>query len=324
MIIVKEISKRFYVKKNRILSLKKEKKEVVKKISFKIPKGQITGLIGINGAGKTTTIKMLTTLLDYDEGQIIYDGLDLKSNKNKIRNIINMIAGGDKNLYLRLTAQENLEYFGSLYGIEEQLLSTRIDKLLNLVGLSESKNKPVEQFSKGMKQRSHIAKGLVNDPQYIFLDEPTLGLDIQVAADLRKYIKSLSTQYNKGILLTSHYFKEVEELCDYLYIINKGKIIMEGTVSEIINKIGNKKTFLIVANLSKYQKKELKYSLCSNGNIEFNGNEIKIESEKIDLEDIMKYFIKANIEIISIKQTETDLESALLSLNNKISLEEDR
>ena len=98
MIIVKEISKSFYVKKNRILSLKKEKKEVVKKISFKIPKGQITGLIGINGAGKTTTIKMLTTLLDYDEGQIIYDGLDLKSNKNKIRNIINMIAGGDKNL----------------------------------------------------------------------------------------------------------------------------------------------------------------------------------------------------------------------------------
>lgn len=234
MIEVKNVSKSFIIKEKRgFLSSNKSTLKAVDDLSIIIKKGEITGLLGINGAGKTTTVKMLATLLEPTEGTIIYDGIIKK--KHIIKNKINMIAGGERMIYWRLTARENLRYFGSLYGLYGKSLNERIGYLLNITGLEDKADIPVEKYSKGMKQRLQIARGLINDPDYIFLDEPTLGLDIQIAKDIRELFKKLAKENNKGILLTTHYMEEVEELCDYIYLMNKGKLIKEGTTTEIIN-----------------------------------------------------------------------------------------
>lgn len=234
MIEAKNLKKVYETKVSKGL-FKKEKILVnaVNDVSIRINKGEIIGFLGINGAGKTTTIKMLTTLISPTDGSYYVDGIDAIKNPMVIKKKINMVAGGERIIYWRLTAYENLWYYGSLYGLDSKLLEGRIDELLKLVGLYENKDKKVEEFSKGMKQRLQIARGLINDPEYLFMDEPTLGLDAIVSKELRKHIKSLAKEKNKGILLTSHYMEEVEELCDYIYILDKGKIINEGTAKEL-------------------------------------------------------------------------------------------
>lgn len=207
--------------------------EAVKDVSIRINEGEIIGLLGINGAGKTTTIKMLTTLLSPTSGEYFLDNIDAINNPRIIKSKINMIAGGERMIYWRLTPYENLWYYGQLYGIPNNILKERIDHLLKLVGLYENKDKKVEEFSKGMKQRLQIARGLINDPSYIFMDEPTLGLDAVTSRELREHVKTLTKEQGKGILLTSHYMEEVEELADYIYVLDKGEIIKQGTVKEL-------------------------------------------------------------------------------------------
>ena len=225
-----------YVLKERVGFLKPKKTKVihaVKDISIEIPKGRIVGVLGINGAGKTTTIRMLSSLIIPTQGSVTMNGVDAIQNHLWVKERINLISGGERNLYWRLTAKENLEYFGSLYGLSGNVLKDRIKELLKLVELEETADIPVERYSKGMKQRLQIARGLINDPEYIFLDEPTLGLDIMIAKEIRELIRGLAVKKNKGILLTTHYISEAEELCDYIYVLDKGEVIAEGTKEEL-------------------------------------------------------------------------------------------
>ncbi len=215
------------------LKRKKSKVEAVRDVSLEMRGGQIIGLLGINGAGKTTTIKMLSTLLQPTSGSIDVDGLDGVRDAIEIKKRINMIAGGERMIYWRLTARENLWYYGQLYGIDNKQLAQRIERLLGMVGLAEKQDIPVERFSKGMKQRLQIARGLINDPGYIFMDEPTLGLDAAIAKELRGYVKDLACKEGKSILLTTHYIQEVEELCEYVYVMDKGTVIAQGTPKEL-------------------------------------------------------------------------------------------
>ncbi|WP_430603047.1 ABC-2 type transport system ATP-binding protein [Enterococcus sp. DIV0724b] len=235
MLIANNLYKTFALKskisffKNRDIN----EKNAVNNLSLKVEPGKIVGLLGINGAGKTTTIKMLTTMLSPTKGEISIDNIDAIKNPLEAKEKINLISGGERNLYWRLTAEENLEYFGSLYGLKSSELKNRIKKILEVVDLVDVKNIPVEKYSKGMKQRLQIARGLINDPSYLFLDEPTLGLDVVIAKEFRKYIKRLASVENKGILLTSHYISEVEELCDYIYFLKEGSLYFQGTSQEI-------------------------------------------------------------------------------------------
>lgn len=215
------------------LKRKRTKVEAVKDVSLEIRKGQIIGLLGINGAGKTTMIKMLSTLLLPTAGSISVDGLDGVRNSMEVKRKINMVAGGERMVYWRLTSRENLWYYGQLYGLDNKLLKARINKLLEMVGLSEKQDVPVERFSKGMKQRLQIARGLINNPDYIFMDEPTLGLDAAIARELRGYVGKLASNEGKSILLTTHYIQEVEELCEYVYVMDKGTVIAQGTPKEL-------------------------------------------------------------------------------------------
>lgn len=217
----------------RFWRVERERKVAVDQVTISVPRGRITGLLGVNGAGKTTTIKMLATLLRPTSGSVSVDGLDATNRPELVRPIVNMIAGGDRALYPRLTARENLWYFGQLYNVEPRTLAARIECLLRLVELADRADALVEQLSKGMKQRLQIARGLINAPRYLLLDEPTLGLDAPIARQLRRMTRDLASVEGCGILLTSHYMSEIEELCQYIYVIHQGRIVAEGSVAHI-------------------------------------------------------------------------------------------
>ncbi len=223
VIEVKDLHREYILKKGWF---KKEKKTVtaVNEISFAVREGEIFGLLGENGAGKTTTIKMLITLLAPSSGICKVLGYDTFGQEKEIRKKINFIFGGEMGVYRRLSARDNLRYFSNLYLIDKHIAEERIEKLLELVGLTESADQLTETYSKGMIQRLQIARGLINEPDIIFMDEPTVGLDPLGARMLRNIIKELKAQ-GKTILLTTHYMYEAEELCDRVALMKKGEII---------------------------------------------------------------------------------------------------
>jgi ABC-2 type transport system ATP-binding protein len=206
--------------------------EAVRGVSFAIEKGELFGLLGPNGAGKTTTIKMLITLLIPTSGTARVLGRDVVADVHWVRRRIGYVFGGDRGLYERLSALDNLRYFSELYGVEPANQRRRIGELLELVGLAGRERERVEGFSRGMKQRLHIARGLLHDPPVVFLDEPTIGLDPVGARELRAAIASL-VQVGKTVLLTTHYMFEADQLCDRIAIISGGRIVGEGTPREL-------------------------------------------------------------------------------------------
>ncbi|MDV3244158.1 MAG: ABC transporter ATP-binding protein [Nitrososphaerales archaeon] len=201
-------------------------------ISFSIKTGELFGLIGPNGAGKTTTIKILTTLLTPTSGTARVLGMDVTKDVYEIRRRIGIVYGGERGLYNRVSAMDNLRYFADLYGVQPDVAAKRIPQLLELVGLRERAVEKVEKYSRGMKQRLHVAKALVHDPEMLFLDEPTIGLDPAGARDIRRMVRDMRDQ-GKTILLTTHYMFEAEELCERIGVISKGKIVALDTPSAL-------------------------------------------------------------------------------------------
>jgi ABC-2 type transport system ATP-binding protein len=206
--------------------------EAVRGVSFEIGEGELFGLLGPNGAGKTTTIKMLITLLIPSSGSARVLGRDVVADAAWVRARIGYVFGGDRGLYERLSAYDNLRYFAELYGVEPRRQRPRIAELLELVGLTGRESERVEGYSRGMRQRLHIARGLLHDPPVVFLDEPTIGVDPVGARDLRLMIASL-TEAGKTVLLTTHYMFEADQLCDRIAVIAKGEIVGEGTPQEL-------------------------------------------------------------------------------------------
>ncbi len=204
--------------------------EALAGVTFDVKKGELFGLIGPNGAGKTTTIKILTTLLTPTSGRAFVMGLDVNRQIYEIRKRIGIVFGGERGLYNRVTAVENMKYFSDLYGVDPGISRKRIPELIHLVGLEGRENDKVEKYSRGMKQRLHIAKALVNDPELVFLDEPTIGLDPAGARDIREMIREME-KWGKTILLTTHYMFEADELCRRIAVISKGKIVALDTPS---------------------------------------------------------------------------------------------
>jgi ABC-2 type transport system ATP-binding protein len=206
--------------------------EAVRGVSFQIDEGELFGLLGPNGAGKTTTIKMLITLLLPTSGTARVLGRDVVEDARWVRRRIGYVFGGDRGLYERLSGLDNLRYFAELYGVDPKSQRARIAELLELVRLSGREKERVEGYSRGMRQRLHIARGLLHDPPVIFLDEPTIGVDPVGARDLRSLIASL-TDAGKTVLLTTHYMFEADALCDRIALIAGGRIVGEGTPAEL-------------------------------------------------------------------------------------------
>jgi ABC-2 type transport system ATP-binding protein len=206
--------------------------EAVRGVSFAIEQGELFGLLGPNGAGKTTTIKMLITLLLPTAGSARVLGLDVVKDAREVRKRIGYVFGGERGVYERLSGYDNLRYFAELYGVPPATQKQRIDELLELVGLKGREHERAEGYSRGMKQRLHVARGLLHDPEVLFLDEPTIGLDPVGARELRSTIATL-TAAGKTILLTTHYMFEADALCDRIAVISKGEIVAEGTPGDL-------------------------------------------------------------------------------------------
>jgi ABC-2 type transport system ATP-binding protein len=206
--------------------------EAVRGVSFAIEEGELFGLLGPNGAGKTTTIKMLITLLIPTSGQARVLGRDVVEDAHWVRERIGYVFGGDRGLYERLSALDNLRYFAELYGVDPGGQRARIGELLEMVGLDGREKERVEGYSRGMRQRLHIARGLLHDPPVLFLDEPTIGVDPVGARELRATISGLKAA-GKTVLLTTHYMFEADSLCDRIAVVAKGKIVAAGTPRDL-------------------------------------------------------------------------------------------
>jgi len=206
--------------------------EAVRGVSFAVDRGELFGLLGPNGAGKTTTIKMLITLLIPTAGSARVLGLDVVKDPREVRKRIGYVFGGERGVYERLSGYDNLRYFAELYGVPPRRQKERIEELLELVGLKGREHERAEGYSRGMKQRLHVARGLLHDPEVLFLDEPTIGLDPVGARELRSTIAAL-TAAGKTILLTTHYMFEADALCDRIAVISKGNIVAEGTPDDL-------------------------------------------------------------------------------------------
>ncbi|WP_457750939.1 ATP-binding cassette domain-containing protein [Thermococcus sp.] len=210
--------------------------EAVKGISFKVKKGEIFAFLGPNGAGKTTTVHVLTTLLKPTAGRAIVAGHDVVEEPMQVRKKIGIVFQ-DPSVDRELTAYENMLIHGRIYGVEN--LKEKIDRLLKFVELWEFKDRPVKTFSGGMQRRLEIARSLLHEPEILFLDEPTIGLDPQTRAHIWDYIRAMKEEHNMTIFLTTHYMDEAEQLADRIAIMDHGKIIAEGTAEELKKLVGS-------------------------------------------------------------------------------------
>src|SRR5579859_3019967 len=208
------------------------------RIDLTIHAGELFGLLGPNGAGKTTATKILTTLLLPDSGRASVLGFDVVRQTDSVRRRIGFVFGGERGLYWRLSGLDNLRYFADLYRIPPDVAKRRIAELLERLGLAGREHDKVEVYSGGMKQRLHLARGVLNDPEVLFLDEPTIGLDPVGARELRVLVRELADA-GKTVFLTTHYMFEADSICDRIAVIKKGAIVAEGTPSSIKRLVEN-------------------------------------------------------------------------------------
>ncbi|MBN2542426.1 ATP-binding cassette domain-containing protein [bacterium] len=231
MVKVENLQKIFYPASGEVV-------RAVDGIDFEVNEGEIYGLLGPNGAGKTTTLRMISTVLEPTAGTAIVNGYNTAEESDMVRKQLGFLSG-NTGLYKRLTAFEMVEYFGKLYGMEEAELKNKIDKLFGMLDMTEFRDTHCSKLSSGTKQKVNIARTIVHDPPVLVFDEPTEGLDVIVAHTLLEFIKKLRDE-GKCIVFSTHIMKEAEELCDKIGIIDRGKIKVQGTLQEILQKANAK------------------------------------------------------------------------------------
>ena len=213
-------------------------KTVVNGLSFKVNEGEILGFLGPNGAGKSTTISMITTILNFDEGKVLFEGREVNSDDNDFKKILGYVPQ-DIALFNDLSAYENVKFFGSLYRLKGSYLNNRVNETLELVGLYDRKNDYPDSFSGGMKRRLNIACSIVHKPKILIMDEPTVGIDPQSRNNILEVVKSLRDE-GTTIIYTSHYMEEVEAICNRIIILDNGQIVEFGYKDEIKTKYRSK------------------------------------------------------------------------------------
>jgi sodium transport system ATP-binding protein len=210
--------------------------KAVNGISFEVRDGEITGLLGPNGAGKTTTLRMLYSLLPPDQGQILIDGLDPTRDAMSIKRTLGVVPDS-RGLYTRMSARENVIYYGQLHGMSNDAIKTRIDELVETLDMSDFIERRCEGFSQGQRVKVAIARAMIHSPQTVLLDEPSNGLDVMSTRALRRYILKLKNA-GHSVVLSTHIMQEVAALCDRIIIIAKGRIAADGTADELLQKSG--------------------------------------------------------------------------------------
>jgi sodium transport system ATP-binding protein len=239
MIEVQGLCKHFEVSERKsAFAFKATKRKViaVENVNFVAKDGEVTGLLGPNGAGKTTTLRILSTLLMPDSGRALIDGADLATQSQTIRRTMGVL-GDAKGLYWRLSARENIVYFARLQGMSTEAANKRAEQLIRELGLADLADRPTQGYSQGERMKVAIARALVHNPQTVMLDEPTNGLDIMSTRSMRDLIRGLRNQ-GKCVLFSSHIMQEVAALCDRVVIIASGRVVFQGTPSEVLESTG--------------------------------------------------------------------------------------
>jgi ABC-2 type transport system ATP-binding protein len=287
-------------------------------ISFEIQKGEIFGLLGPNGAGKTTTISMLSCLVKPDSGDALIDDKSIIKEPMEVKKRIGVVPQ-DVSLYPTLSAQENLVFFGEMYGLTGSKLRGKVDDVLEVVGLTDRRKEAINKYSGGMKRRINIAVGLLPSPKLLILDEPTVGVDPQSRTNILETLKELN---NKGltILYTSHYMEEVEFLCHGIAIMDLGKIIAIGSLNELRLLVGERD--LLRISTANEISKDLVEAVKKIPDV----SEARVLDESIEiltlhgrklLPQIMEVFGDAGIKIKTVEVKEPNLESVFLHLTGK-------
>ncbi|MDL4842992.1 ABC transporter ATP-binding protein [Aquibacillus rhizosphaerae] len=221
------------------------KKDIaVNDVNLYLDKGESVGLLGPNGAGKSTTISMISSLIKPTAGDVTWQGKSIVKDPSVIRLQLGVVPQ-EIALYKELTANENLKFFGRIYGLKGNLLNERIAHVLDIVGLTERKDELVKNYSGGMQRRINIAVALLHEPEIIIMDEPTVGIDPQSRNYILEMVQKLNRENGMTVLYTSHYMEEVERLCDRIYIMDHGKVIASGTKQELTGILSNEETIVL-------------------------------------------------------------------------------
>ena len=226
MIVAEHLRKTFPGRgkdKNRVIA--------VDDVGFTARDGEITGLLGPNGAGKTTTLRMLYTLMTPESGRVLVDGVDVASDAERVRRSLGVLPDA-RGVYKRLTARENIEYFGQLHGMDAAAIAARIARLATALQMEDFLDRATEGFSQGQRTKTAIARALIHDPKNVILDEPTNGLDVMTTRGLREFLKQLRAE-GRCVIFSSHIMQEVAALCDRIVIIASGRVAAQGTPDEL-------------------------------------------------------------------------------------------
>lgn len=285
--------------------------KAVNNLNLTIQSGQVFGFLGANGAGKTTTIKMMCGLVKPNSGQVTLNGFDVDKEHRQAMSQIGAVLEGTRNIYWRLSALENVLYFGRLKGVSNNILKERAELLLTELDLWERRDDKIRTFSRGMQQKVAIACALISDPPIVLLDEPTLGLDVKAAITVKNWIANLAQQRNKTIVLTTHHLDMAQELCDQIAIMNKGHLLTNQPKAELLDLFRNNfYEIKVVGNLNGTAS-AITTALTSTHEGEYTVFTGAIDTQD-DLFSILDNIREAGHALVSVKQTEPNLEQIFI------------
>jgi ABC-2 type transport system ATP-binding protein len=286
-------------------------------VSFHIAQGETYGLLGPNGAGKTTTISMICGLLERDAGEVLVDGVPLTSTSVEVKAEIGYVPQ-DLAIYPDLTARENLRFFARLYGMGGREIQTRIEQVLEIIGLSERADDQTKEYSGGMKRRLNIGIGLLHRPRILILDEPTVGVDPQSRNAILESVAQLSDE-GVGVLYTTHYMEEAERLCDRVGVIDLGELKAEGTRRELVDLVGEHDRLELSAtgDLEAGARAAAGISAVREASVRDGGIDLIVDQARNALPDILAKTTAAGISVRTVEVKEPDLEAVFLHLTGR-------
>jgi len=315
------LTKTFPPKKRRLLEVvrrepKKPAFTALAGVDLDVERGELFGLLGPNGAGKTTLVKILSTLLLPTEGEATVSGLDVRRDAEEVRKRVGVVLGGDRALYWRLTARENLWYFSQLYDMPGAKAKKEIERVLAQVGLTDRADDRVENYSKGMKQRLHIARGLLTDPEILLLDEPTIGLDPHAGRSLRALVRKLVDEDHRTVILTTHYMYEADELSDRIGVLHKGKIIALDTSAGLKARYAKEKALVVRV---KGDPAAAEAILRGEGDVRRVEGGLRLAGDlpQERISDIAARLAKAGVPLLGLQMEEPSLEDVFVALTGE-------
>lgn len=302
----------------------------VRDASLEIKAGEFFGLLGPNGAGKTTLIKMLCTLILPTTGTASCDGHDVIKGEQKVKETVGLISAEERSFYWRLTGRQNLEFYASLHKLPGSTARERINELLALVGLTADADRRFQTYSTGMRQRLAIARGLLNNPRILFIDEPTKGLDPITAKNVREFLRNKLATDGRTIILATHFMAEAQELCDRVAIMNRGRIVTVGTIPELRTIFQKQdKCRLVVKNCAS----DLPHRINSLPGVAWCGQparhngtiswELFLSDRKLAVPELMRLIVTDGGDVCDCNITEASLEEILVTALNQSNQEKE-